>query len=54
MVSKKGTIRIRTTSVERNISQQTAQNIYLQTTKTLDWFLSQKTEDVSRTMVLMN
>ena len=48
---KQKTTTRRNTLVDRNVSQQTTQNIYRQTTQSLDWVLSQKTEDVSRTMV---
>ena len=48
MVSKKGTRRRITAAFDIRISQQTTRNIDLQTTKTLDWFLIQKTDDISR------
>ena len=55
MVSKKGNKeKIRTDAVKTNISRQSTHNIDLKATKDLDWFLSQKTEDVSRTMVPKN
>ena len=50
MESNKWTIGRRTVSDGIKISRQTTQNIYWQTTKTLNWFLIQQTEDVSRTM----
>ena len=54
MVSKKGTRRWITESVERKISHQTAQNIDWKTTKTLYWFLIQQAEYILRTMVSKN
>ena len=49
MASKKEKIKRRTDAVERNISRQETHNPDSQTTKTLDLFIIQQTEYVSRT-----